>query len=163
VLPVRSIVSRGRIGVAMTAAIAAIACASAASAEAAITARDGDGKKLAAFAGVSCNGSSKSKVFSGTATDSGWKLSIKIQPFAGFGFYHVGYGKMGKVEFFLRSGATTYSNTVFPPNTSTDEVGEGGNVGFPGGGGKIGFSFGTAFQVGEPLGQASLGGLATCS
>jgi hypothetical protein len=89
---------------------------------------------------------------------------VTIKPFNGFGFYHIGYGKMGDVEFFARSGDTTYSNTVFPPYTQSDEVGEGGNIGFPGGGGdKIGLNFGTAFQVGEPHEYSALSGLASCN
>jgi hypothetical protein len=163
VLAVRRIVSRGRIGVAVASAAAAVACSSAASADAALTLRDSDGKKLAAFNSVACKVASKAKVFTGTATAAGWKLSVKIQPFGGFGFYHVGYGNGGKANFTVSSGDTTYSNKQFPGDTSTPETGEGGNIGFPGGGDKIGIAFGTAFQVGETHEYASLGGLAACS
>jgi len=138
-----------------------LGCATAGVAGAAITLRDMDGKKLAAFATVACK-SSKAKGFSGSATASGWKLTVRIQPFGGYGFYHLGYGPGGKARFFVRKGDTTYSNTVKPPPSEAPEGGEGGNVGFPGGGDKIGISFGTAFRAGNTLEYASLFGLAAC-
>lgn len=158
---VRRIVARGRIGIALAIAAAALLCVSVASADAALVLRDSDGAKLAGFNSVQCK-TSKGKGFTGTATAAGWKLTVRIQPFAGFRFYHVGYGSEGKVEFFARSGDTTYSNTVKPPDSGLPETGEGGNMGFPGGGDKIGFGFGTAFRVGEPHDYASLFGLASC-
>lgn len=161
-LGVGRIASRGRIGVALAAAAALVLSASVASADAAITLRNAENTKLASFKSVSCktgNGSG----FTGIAIANGWKLTLRIEPFGGFGFYHIGYGTAGKVEFRVRSGETTYSNTVKPPNSSLPETGEGGNVGFPGGGDKIGISFGTAFKVGERRQYASLFGLATCT
>ena len=91
-----------------------------------------------------------------------WKLAIEIAPFDGFHSYHVGYAKMGKVEFVARKQGVTYTNTVFPRDTSTPETGEGGNLGFPGGGGRIGLAFGTAFAVDKEDQYASLFGLAAC-
>lgn len=134
----------------------------AAAADAAITLRNSNSTKLATFKTVACH-SSNANGFTGTAIANGWKLTVRIDPFGGFGFYHVGYGTSGKVKFRVRSGETTYSNTVKPPNSSLPETGEGGSVGFPGGGDKIGISFGTAFKAGERREYASLFGLATCS
>ncbi len=160
VLGVRRIVSRGKIGIAVTGATVSVLLAAAA-ADAAITARNSTGTKLASFNKVACNANPGS-AFTGTAIANGWKLTVRIEPFGDFGYYHIGYGSSGKVKFRIRSGETTYSNTVKPPNTSLPETGEGGNVGFPGGGDKIGISFGTAFKVGERREYASLFGLATC-
>jgi len=87
---------------------------------------------------------------------------VRIQPFGGFGFYHLDYGPGGKARFFVSKGDTTYSNTVKPPPSELPEEGEGGNVGFPGGGDKIGIAFGTAFRAGNTLEYASLFGLASC-
>jgi hypothetical protein len=143
-------------------AAAAVLSASVASADAAITVRNAEGSKLASFKSVACNASNGSG-FTGVAIANGWKLTVRIEPFGGFGFYHIGYGTAGDVKFRVRSGETTYSNTVKPPNSSLPETGEGGNVGFPGGGDKIGISFGTAFKVGERRHYASLFGLATCT
>ncbi len=151
-----------RIGLAVVALAIAVGWVSTGSAAAAITLRDADGKKLANFGSVACK-TSKAKGFTGTASASGWALTVRIQPFGGFGFYHVGYGPGGKARFFVRSGGTTFSNTVKPPDSELPETGEGGNIGFPGGGDKIGVSFGTAFRAGNTLEYASLGGLAPCS
>jgi hypothetical protein len=161
VLGVRRIASR-KIAIAASTAAAAVLGASAVSADAALTLRDSDGAKLARFDSVRCK-TSKGKGFTGTASADGWKLTVRIQPFSGFRFYHVGYGSSGNVELSVRSGKTTYSNTVEPPDSDLPETGEGGNVGFPGGGDKIGIAFGTAFRVGEPREYASLFGLATCT
>lgn len=158
---IRRSVSQGRLAIAVTAALAAAICASV-PANAAITLRDADGKKLASFKTVACK-TSKAKGFSGSAAASGWKLTVRIQPFGGFGFYHLDYGPAAKAKFFVRKGDVTYSNTVKPPPSELPEEGEGGNVGFPGGGDKIGISFGTAFRAGNTLEYAALGGLASCS
>jgi hypothetical protein len=146
---------------ATAAAAATIAFAVPAVAEGAITLRDSNGAKLASFDSFACS-SGKGSSFAASATNGKWKLTVEIAPFDGFHSYHVGYAKMGKVEFFARKQGVTYTNTVFPRNTSTPETGEGGNLGFPGGGGRIGIGFGTAFAVDEEDEYASLFGLAAC-
>jgi len=142
-------------------AAAAIAFAVPAIAEGAIVLRDSGGAKLASFDAFTCS-SGKGASFAASATDGKWKLAIEIAPFDGFHSYHVGYAKMGKVEFVARKQGVTYTNTVFPRDTSTPETGEGGNLGFPGGGGRIGLAFGTAFAVDKEDQYASLFGLAAC-
>jgi hypothetical protein len=127
----------------------------------AITLRDYQGGKLASFPAFTCS-SGKGTSFAASAADGKWKLTIEIAPFDGFHAYHVGYAKAGKVEFFARKAGVSYTNTVFPRDTSTPETGEGGELGFPGGGGRIGLSFGTAFAVEEEDQYASLFGLASC-
>lgn len=146
---------------ATAAAAASLAVVIPAVAEGAIVLRDADGAKLASFDSFTCS-SGKGTSFAAHAVDGKWKLAIEIAPFDGFHSYHIGYAKMGKVEFVARKQGVTFTNTVFPRNTSTNEVGEGGNLGFPGGGGRIGISFGTAFAVDEEDQNASLFGLAAC-
>jgi hypothetical protein len=146
---------------ALAAVAAALAVAVPAAAEGAITLRDANGAKLASFATFTCS-SGKGTSFAASANDGKWKLVIEIAPFDGFHSYHVGYAKAGKVEFFARKQGVTYTNTIFPRDTSTPETGEGGNLGFPGGGGRIGLSFGTAFAVDKEDRYASLAGLAAC-
>ncbi len=140
---------------------AALALAVPAVAEGAITLRDSQGAQLASFKTFTCS-SGKGTSFAASASEGKWKLAIEIAPFDGFHSYHIGYAKMGKVEFVARKQGVTYTNTVFPRNTSTSETGEGGNLGFPGGGGRIGIGFGTAFAVDEEDQYASLFGLASC-
>jgi hypothetical protein len=146
---------------ATAAAAASIAFAVPAAAEAAITLRDAGGAKLASFDNFVCS-SGNGTSFAASASDGKWKLAIEIAPFDGFHSYHVGYAKAGKVEFVARKQGVTYTNTVFPRDTSTTETGEGGNLGFPGGGGRIGLAFGTAFAVDKEDQYASLFGLAAC-
>ena len=130
---------------------------------AAITLRDQRGKKLAAFESFQCKQSAK-KGFTATESDAGWKITVRIQPFQkGFGFYPLFYGPAAPARFFATSGSTTYSNTAAQTEDDPRPAKKGGNLGFPGGKEKLGIAFGTAFQVGEPLKYASLGGLATCS
>jgi hypothetical protein len=140
---------------------AAVAFVVPAVAEGAITLRDSGGAKLASFDSFSCS-PGKGTSFAASAEAGKWKLTIEIAPFDGFHSYHVGYAKMGKVEFFARKQGVTFTNTVFPRDTSTAETGEGGNLGFPGGGGRIGIAFGTAFAVDKEDQYASLFGLAAC-
>lgn len=157
----RRLVRRGGLGIATATTAAAIVFALPATAIGAITLRDADGARLASFKTFSCS-SGKGTSFAASASDGKWKLTIEIAPFDGFHSYHVNYAKAGKVEFFARRPGVTYSNTVFPRDTSTPETGEGGNLGFPGGGGRIGLGFGTAFAVDEEDQYASLAGLAAC-
>jgi hypothetical protein len=144
-----------------TAAAAASIAFAVPAAEGAITLRDSGGAQLASFKTFTCS-SGKGTSFAASASDGKWKLTVEIAPFDGFHSYHVGYAKAGKVEFFARKQGVTYTNTVFPRDTSTPETGEGGNLGFPGGGGRIGIGFGTAFAVDEEDQYASLFGLAAC-
>jgi hypothetical protein len=153
------IVRRGFLATATTAA--ALALVVPAAAQGAITLRDAGGAQLASFKTFTCS-SGKGTSFAASASDGKWKLTIEIAPFDGFHSYHVGYSKAGKVEFFARKQGVTYTNTVFPRDTSTPETGEGGNLGFPGGGGRIGLAFGTAFAVDKEDQYASLFGLAAC-
>jgi hypothetical protein len=155
----RGIAAQGRIAIAMAVVVALALCSSA---QAAITLHDADGSKLARFSSLRCK-TSKGKGFTGTATGNGWNLTVRIQPFDGFHPYHVGYGATGKAAFFVKSGSTTFSNTVKPQSSGLPETGEGGNIAFPGGSGKIGIAFGTAFSVGDLHEYASLFGLATCN
>lgn len=149
------------LGIAAATTAASIAFAVPAVAEGAITLRDAGGAKLASFTSFACS-SGKGTAFAASASAGKWKLAIEIAPFDGFHSYHVGYAKAGKVEFFARKPGVTYTNTVFPRDTSTPETGEGGNLGFPGGGGRIGLAFGTAFAVDKEDQYASLFGLAAC-
>jgi hypothetical protein len=160
VFGVREIAVRRRLGIALLAVLASFCLA--ASADAAITLRDGATfKKLATFKTVNCADSAK-KGFTGTATNAGWKLSVQIKPFPKYKTYTLFYRDGSPAKFTVSKGAVTYSSTFSPESDPLHEK-KGGVLSFPGGPGKIGISFGTAFQVDDENSYASLGGLATCS
>lgn len=52
------------------------------------------------------------------------------------------------VGFFARSGDTTYTNTVEPPDSGLPETEEGGNLGFPGGSDRSGWGLGRLSRSG---------------
>lgn len=150
---------RLRSWIAIVATTLACLC-TAASAEAVITLRSETGAQLAKFESLRCKQSAKNG-FTGSDKYGAWRLTVRIQPFKGFGFYPLRYGA-GPARFFAGNGSTTYSNTVEAEDDPLP-VKNGGNIGFPGGRDKIGISFGTAFRVGNPSQYGSLFGLATCS
>lgn len=132
-------------------------------ADAAIALREGFGsfKKLATFKTVDC-GSNRKKGFTGTATDSGWKLTVRIQPFPKYKTYSLFYRAGSPARFTVTKGAVTFDSTFSPESDPLHEK-KGGLLSFPGGPGKLGISFGTAFDPDDENQAASLGGLATCS
>jgi hypothetical protein len=118
-----------------------IAGLAAGAAQAAIRVTTTEGAEVARFASLSCR--TDRAGFHGRGVEQGWRLVVRIQPFAGFKTYELEYGDNESAgAFFLDppGGGGTFSNAQEPP-PAAPRLTLGGAIHFPNGRKRIRIAF----------------------
>ncbi|UGS38491.1 hypothetical protein [Capillimicrobium parvum] len=133
-------------------------------AQAAIKVTTTEGAEVARFSSLACR--TDSAGFHGRAVVKGWRLVVRIQPFAGFKTYQLEYGENeSAASFFLDppGGGNTFSNTQESPLVS-DRLTLGGGIQFPNGRNRIRLAFPITYDSdGDKPNIVRLVGTAKCT